>query len=243
MRVSAPQGAVSRGFLANPQHSCSPPFLDSRFRGNDGGRIVSGGAIIAHSSPMSTSPPNNIFLTGFSGCGKTTVGREAARLLGWAFVDTDDEIVAAEGVAIEDIFRERGEDEFRRIERETVARVAARDNQVVSTGGGVIMDARNRAVMEANGVVVLLEARTDTILERLQAQAAADSDAAARPMLDSDDLRERVHSLKALRQFNYTQAHWTTHTDFLTPSEAAAEVVRGFEIISARRGEVSHDPP
>ena len=180
-------------------------------------------------------PRNNIFITGFSGCGKTTVGREAARVLGWAFVDTDDEIVAAEGVSIEDIFRDRGEDEFRRIERETLARTAAGDRQVVSTGGGVVMDARNRAVMEANGVVVLLEARVDTILRRLREQRAADAGAAARPMLDADDLRERVHSLKALRQFNYTQAHWTAHTDFLTPSEAAAEAVRGFEIVSARR--------
>lgn len=178
---------------------------------------------------------DNIFITGFSGCGKTTVGREVARVLGWAFVDTDDEIVAAEGVAIEDIFRDRGEDEFRRIERETLARTAAGDRQVVSTGGGIIMDARNRAVMEANGVVILLEARTDTIVRRLREQRAADAGAAARPMLDADDLRERVHSLKALRQFNYTQAHWTAHTDFLTPSEAAAEAVRGFEIVSARR--------
>ena len=186
---------------------------------------------------MPPHPQNNIFITGFSGSGKTTVGREAARLLGWAFADTDDEIVASEGVAIEDIFRDRGEDAFRDIEREALARVAARDGQVVSTGGGAVMDARNRAVMEASGVIVLLEARTDTIVRRLRAQAAADSDAAARPMLDSDDLRERVHSLKALRQFNYTQAHWTAHTDFLTPSEAAAEVVRGFRIVSARRGD------
>ena len=182
---------------------------------------------------------NNIFLTGFSGSGKTTVGREAARLLGWAFVDTDDEIVASEGAAIEDIFRDRGEGEFRRLERETLARVAAGGEQVVSTGGGAIMDARNRAVMDANGVVVLLEARPETILRRLRAQRASDADAAARPMLDADDLRERVHSLKARRQFNYTQAHWTTHTDFLTPSEAAAEAVRGYEIISARRGDFS----
>lgn len=179
---------------------------------------------------------DNIFITGFSGCGKTTVGREAARVLGWTFVDTDDEIVAAEGVAIEDIFRDRGEDEFRRIERETLARTAARDRQVVSTGGGIVMDARNRDVMEANGVIILLEARPETIVRRLREQRAADAGAAARPMLAADDdLRARVHSLKALRQFNYTQAHWTAHTDFLTPSEAAAEVIRGFETVSARR--------
>ena len=119
-------------------------------------------------------------------------------------MDTDDEIVASQGMEIEDIFSRYGEDEFRRIERETLGRVARAERQVVSTGGGVIMDERNRAVMEANGVVVLLEARPETILRRLAEQHAQDDDAAARPMLEADDLSERVHSLKALRQFNYT---------------------------------------
>ena len=148
-------------------------------------------------------------------------------------MDTDDEIVASQGMAIEDIFSRYGEDEFRRIERRTLERVARSERQVVSTGGGIIMDERNRAVMEANGVVALLEARPETILGRLAEQRAQD-DAAARPMLDADDLSERVHSLKALRQFNYTLAHWTVHTDLLTPEDAAAEVVRGFEMVNAR---------
>lgn len=149
-------------------------------------------------------------------------------------MDTDDEIVASQGMAIEDIFSRYGEDEFRRIERSALQRVARAENQVVSTGGGIIMDKRNRTVMEANGVVVLLEARPETILRRLSEQQDQDDDAAARPMLEADDLSERVHSLKALRQFNYTLAHWTVHTDFLTPEDAAAEVIRGFEMVNAR---------
>ena len=176
---------------------------------------------------------SNVFITGFSGAGKTTIGRETAGLLGWTFVDTDDEIVASQGMAIEDIFSRHGEDEFRRIERETLERVARADRQIVATGGGIIMDERNRAVMEANGVVVLLEARPETILQRLAEQHAQD-DVAARPMLEAADVEERVRSLKALRQFNYTLAHWTVHTDFLTPADAAAEVVRGFEMVNAR---------
>ena len=174
----------------------------------------------------------NVFITGFSGAGKTTIGREAAGLLGWTFVDTDDEIVASQGMAIEDIFSRHGEDGFRRIERETLERVARADKQVVSTGGGIIMDERNRVVMEANGVVVLLEARPETILRRLAEQRSQD-DAATRPMLEAADIEERVRSLKALRQFNYTLAHWTVHTDLLTPAGAAAEVVRGFEMVNA----------
>ena len=149
-------------------------------------------------------------------------------------MDTDDEIVASRGMAIEDIFDRYGEDEFRRIERLTLERVARAEKQVVSTGGGIIMDERNRAVMEANGVVVLLEARPETILRRLREQHERDEDAAARPMLEAEDVEERVRSLKGLRQFNYTLAHWTVHTDLLTPTDAAKEVVRGFQMVNAR---------
>ena len=178
----------------------------------------------------------NVFITGFSGTGKTTTGHEVARLLGWTFVDMDDEIVASTGVAIEDIFRQHGEEEFRRLERETLAKIARADSKVVSTGGGTIMDERNRATMESSGVVVLLEARPDTIIRRLQEQQVEQgADLVARPMLDSDDLLQRIHSLKADRQFNYTLAHWTVHTDLLTPAETAAEVVRGLDTVTARR--------
>ena len=176
----------------------------------------------------------NVFITGFSGTGKTTTGHEVARLLGWKFVDTDDLIVASEGMAIEDIFSRHGEEEFRRIERETLETVARSRHQVVSTGGGIIMDERNRAVMDRAGVVVLLEARPDTLVRRLRQQEADEGDdLVARPMLDADDLVERIHSLKAQRQFNYTRAHWTVHTDFLSPTQAAEEVVRGFNMVKA----------
>ena len=176
----------------------------------------------------------NVFITGFSGTGKTTTGHEVARLLGWKFVDTDDLIVASEGMAIEDIFSRHGEEEFRRIERETLETVARSRHQVVSTGGGIIMDERNRAVMDCAGVVVLLEARPDTLVRRLRQQEADEGDdLVARPMLDAADLVERIHSLKAQRQFNYTRAHWTVHTDFLSPTQAAEEVVRGFNMVNA----------
>ena len=146
-------------------------------------------------------------------------------------------------MAIEDIFALHGEDEFRRIERETLASVARSQRQVVSTGGGIIMDERNRTVMDDSGVIVLLEARPETLLARLRQQEADEGDdLVARPMLEADDnvtpysdtgLVERIYSLKAQRQFNYTRAHWTVHTDFLSPTQAAEEVVRGFNMVKA----------
>lgn len=183
---------------------------------------------------------DNIFVTGFSGTGKTTSGKEVARLLGWRFVDTDDEIVVSAGKAIEDIFSQDGEPAFRKLESETLAAVARNSRQVISTGGGIIMDEANRRVMESNGVVVLLEGRPETILRRLEEQTAKESDGiATRPMLQADDALNRIRSLKEQRQFNYTLAHWTVHTDHLTPLEAASEVVRGWKLTSSRIPEPS----
>jgi 3-dehydroquinate synthase len=169
----------------------------------------------------------NIFITGFSGSGKTTTGRALARSLGWQFVDTDDEIVKHAGKPVEDIFAQDGEEGFRRIERTVLARVASGSRQVVATGGGIVMDERNRLAMAASGEVVLLEASPEKILERLEHQRTHQTEApAVRPMLEADDPLERIRSLKAFRQFIYTQAKLTVHTDDRTPEEVASEVAR-----------------
>ena len=99
------------------------------------------------------------------------------------------------------------------------------------------MDERNRAVMMDAGVVVVLEARPETLIRRLRQQEVDDGDdLVARPMLVAEDLDRRIRSLKAKRQFNYTLAHWTVHTDLLTPAQAAEEVVRGFNMVIASLG-------
>ena len=173
----------------------------------------------------------NIFLTGFSGTGKTTVGREAARILGWRFVDLDECIEADVGTTIDAIFAEHGEPHFRALETQTLLAACESERQVVSTGGGIAESADNRAAMMQNGAVVCLEASPDAIYERVLAQSTGD-DAIVRPMLAADDPLERIRSLKSLRQLNYTLAHWTVHTDVITPEQAAHEVVRAFDILN-----------
>ena len=174
----------------------------------------------------------NIFVTGFSGSGKTTVGRIAARLLGWAFVDLDDDIERTAGLAIEEIFARYGEAHFRRLESERLAAACERDMQVVSTGGGIVVDWRNRRAMERAGAVVCLEARPETLFARVERQAREDAEASARPMLFADDALARIRSLKTRRQFAYTHARLIVHTDDLSPEQAAMEVVRGWKDIS-----------
>ena len=173
----------------------------------------------------------NIFITGFSGSGKTSVGRTAARRLGWQFVDTDDLVVERAGKPISEVFAESGETFFRELERESLVEAASGESQVISTGGGLPMDEKNRRIMERCGIVVCLEARPETIHRRLEKESRQRG-AIVRPMLESEDPPARIRSLKADRQPGYALSHWTVHTDGMTPDEAAAEVVRAWRTLA-----------
>ena len=174
----------------------------------------------------------NIFLTGFSGTGKSTVGRETARRLGWRYLDTDTEIVRAAGKSIDAIFRDDSEERFRELERLSLAEACRGNRQVVSTGGGIVTNEANRQLMEASGLVVCLEARPETIRARLAAQGRDSGRAEVRPLLGGG--LDRIRSLKSQRQQSYALAHWTVHTDALTPQEAADQVVDAWETMSGR---------
>lgn len=98
----------------------------------------------------------NIVLVGMPGCGKTTVGRELARLSGKPLTDLDEEIVHRAGKSIPDIFREEGEAAFRELEAQVLADVCARSGQVIATGGGAVLRVENRAAMRHTGRVYFL---------------------------------------------------------------------------------------
>ena len=98
----------------------------------------------------------NIVLVGMPGCGKTTVGRELAKLTGKPLVDLDEEIVRRAGKPIPDIFREEGENAFRDLESQALAETCAKDGQVIATGGGAVLRAENRAAMRRTGRVYWL---------------------------------------------------------------------------------------
>jgi len=176
---------------------------------------------------------SNIFLTGFSGAGKTTVGRIAADLLGWRYVDMDDEIETAAGRPIPEIFEQEGEPAFRRYETDVLVRLSEGGRQVVSTGGGVPVAEANRAIMAGGGIVVCLEASPETILERLSAERDRPAGPVVRPMLAGVDPMRRIRELKAERQPSYSMADWTVQTDRLSPEQAASEVARAWDILKA----------
>ena len=182
---------------------------------------------------MAADPGSNIYVTGFSGTGKTTTGRELARRLKWRFVDMDEEISNTARKAIADIFAEEGEAGFRELERQVLGKISQSGEQVVSTGGGIVTDAANRMIMASTGFVVCLDAASETILHRLQMQQADEPDV-VRPMLDSGNPLARIRSLKSLRQVHYTTAHCTVETDGLTPAQVAEQIMAALDMRNSR---------
>lgn len=112
--------------------------------------------------------PVRVYLLGFMGAGKTTVGKILSERLGWPFLDLDEEIEEGVGMPIPAIFRKRGEASFRQLELKYLDR-ASRSNEsvVVACGGGLPLSARNRRMMERTGLSVYLSISPETAIKRV----------------------------------------------------------------------------
>jgi len=174
---------------------------------------------------------SNLVITGFSGTGKSLVAKEVARRLNWASVDTDDEIVKQTGMAIAEIFRQEGEARFRELEREAIRKACQQKQIVIAVGGGAIVDPQNYERLARSGLVICLEAKPETIYERLFREATSSSETEVRPLLATDNPLERIRQLKASRQPYYAKADWTIHTDGLSINQVAGEVVRAWRLL------------
>jgi len=130
----------------------------------------------------------NLFLVGMMGAGKTTVGRQLANRLGKVFHDTDREIETRTGVRVAVIFDVEGEGGFRRREAEVVDQITALDNIVLATGGGVVLDPRNRENLQARGFVIYLHAEPKALWQRTRNDKS-------RPLLQGADPLQRLETL------------------------------------------------
>jgi len=138
------------------------------------------------------SPTQRIFLIGPMGSGKTTVGRGLAELLALEFVDLDQHIEARCGVEVDRIFEIEGEAGFRQRESDMLLELSGRNNMVLATGGGSVLNPDNRALMRRQGLVLWLRTTVDQQLERLARDRR-------RPLLQAPDRRQRLQTLAAER--------------------------------------------
>lgn len=148
---------------------------------------------------MSDALDPNIVLTGFMGTGKSAVGKRVATMTGRTFVDIDQEIISKHG-SIPEIFQAGGEEQFRKIEREIVAEIAPRRNQVIATGGGTLLDADN-IVAFLGAEVYTLTAEPDEIERRVRADGIE-----SRPLLaNSENVSGTIAALMAERSEAYAK--------------------------------------
>lgn len=176
---------------------------------------------------------DNIILVGLSGTGKSSVGERVALALGWKLVDMDAVLEAQSGKPVPRIFAEDGEAAFRLMEKELLEHICRENGQVISTGGGVVVDEENRSLMLGRGLVVCLEATPETICRRLSDEGSSGTE---RPLLSGPDSLERIRNLKAERQAFYSIAHRTIDTESLTVDEVASAVVDRYRELAASDG-------
>jgi shikimate kinase len=140
----------------------------------------------------------NIFLVGLMGAGKTTVARQLARRLGKTFYDTDHEIERRTGVRVQVIFEIEGEPGFRAREAQVLENLAALEDVVLGTGGGVVLKPENRAVLRSRGFVIYLRANPRDLYHRTRHDKS-------RPLLATDDPLARLEELHRTRDPLYRE--------------------------------------
>lgn len=140
----------------------------------------------------------NLILVGMMGSGKTTVGRMLAKQLGKIFVDSDEEIIKRTGVTVPHIFDVEGEAGFRQREAAAIRELTGRDNMVLATGGGAVLDEQNRAMLQQNGVVIYLKASVHDLWQRTRHDRS-------RPLLQTDNPHAKLAELFQQRDPLYRQ--------------------------------------
>ncbi len=160
-----------------------------------------------------------LFIIGFMGAGKSTVGGIVAARLGRPFVDLDGEIERETGRKVADLFAEDGESGFRDAERAALLAVSRQPGVVVACGGGVVTDDRSHAILRESGTVVYLQVSPE------EAVARVGSDISGRPLLRGADPGSAAALLASRERLYQAAADITIDTADRAPEEIADEIV------------------
>jgi len=178
---------------------------------------------------MNPPPPDRslrVYVTGFMGSGKSTIGPLLASALGRRFIDLDAAIEEKEKTAIPRIFTEKGEPAFRALERRELLLLSAQSGIVVATGGGALTDPGSLDIVRQSGILVYLEVSVDTLVGRLRGMRG-------RPMIAAEDgsvlpegeLRERVSALLLARESAYRLADIIVDAGALSPGDTVSAIL------------------
>lgn len=169
--------------------------------------------------------PRAVFLLGFMGAGKTSVGQALARRLQWRFVDLDQRIEMQEGLTIAEIFTRSGEDAFRRLETAALRTLLAELGQgapaVVALGGGAPLGEENAALLAAGGPQVFLDAPFEVVRQRCRETEAV------RPLFREE---EPARLLYEARRPHYLKAQFRVDTASRSVEQAAADIARALAL-------------
>lgn len=161
-----------------------------------------------------------IYLTGFMGTGKTTIGKLLSQHLDYRFIDTDDLIEKESGMTIDEIFNTHNEEYFRELERKVLLSTFNLTKAVISTGGGLAAYQDNIKLIKANGIAVTLSASPEVIFSRIS------SDANIRPLLQGEDRERKLNVLIQKRAYYYISAHFVIDTTHLTPNQIVENICK-----------------
>ncbi len=165
----------------------------------------------------------NIVLTGFMASGKSTVGKEIAKITKRPFLDTDILIEREAGMTISDIFKTFGEEYFRDLETVACAAAAEESGAIVSTGGGAVLRKENIEILRKNGIVFNLQMNEELIAERLG--GAKDT----RPLM-SDGLFEVIERFNSRQRFYDNCDFKIPVWGGKTPTDIAGEILKWYEV-------------
>jgi shikimate kinase len=158
---------------------------------------------------------SRVYLIGFMGAGKTTIGRQLAAKLGWRFIDLDREIEQREHRQVAEIFRESGEPHFRSLETQYLKEVSTSNRAVIALGGGTYTIPENRAVADDTGLTVWLKVSFTKVADRVKMDGT-------RPKFENPEEAERLYRS---REPSYALARVHVSADEGTPDSVADEII------------------
>ena len=168
-----------------------------------------------------------IYLCGFMGCGKTTVGKALAKKLGYGFTDLDSYIVQEEGCSIPEIFAQKGEAYFRQLETKALADLSCKGNTVVATGGGALVSEANGKLARENGIVLFLDVPFSVCYSRI----AGDSN---RPLV-VNNTKSQLEAIYEERIGRYRKNATLTICTQGRPAQVAEAIKRQLKLIGQNK--------